>query len=63
MKSCVLRPLPERPLPDSPADTFYGGYAGCFRDPDGHMWEIAFNPGFRLDVSGNLTVPPFGDPA
>lgn len=26
--------------------TFYGGYAGYFQDPDGHVWEIAFNPGF-----------------
>jgi hypothetical protein len=26
--------------------TFYGGYAGYFQDPDGHMWEVAFNPGF-----------------
>ena len=51
------------PVTRLPADTFYGGYAGCFRDPDGHMWEIGFNPGFPLDVSGNLTVPPFGDPA
>lgn len=24
--------------------TFYGGYAGCFLDPDGHLWEVAFNP-------------------
>jgi predicted lactoylglutathione lyase len=41
-----------------PSDTFYGGYAGCFRDPDGHVWEIAFNPGFPLDEHGNLAVPP-----
>ena len=27
------------------AATFYGGYAGYFQDPDGHLWEIAFNPG------------------
>ena len=27
--------------------TFYGGYAGYFQDPDGHLWEIAFNPGFE----------------
>jgi len=27
-----------------PHDTFYGGYAGYFRDPDGHVWEIAWNP-------------------
>jgi hypothetical protein len=25
--------------------TFYGGYAGYFQDPDGHLWEVAFNPG------------------
>jgi catechol 2,3-dioxygenase-like lactoylglutathione lyase family enzyme len=28
------------------AATFYGGYAGYFQDPDGHVWEVAFNPGF-----------------
>jgi catechol 2,3-dioxygenase-like lactoylglutathione lyase family enzyme len=27
-----------------PQDTFYGGYAGYFKDPDGHLWEIAWNP-------------------
>lgn len=42
-----------------PAETFYGGYAGCFRDPDGHTWEIAHNPGFPLDEHGNITIPPF----
>jgi catechol 2,3-dioxygenase-like lactoylglutathione lyase family enzyme len=25
-------------------DTFYGGYAGYFADPDGHVWEVAWNP-------------------
>jgi hypothetical protein len=24
--------------------TFYGGYAGYFKDPDGHIWEVVFNP-------------------
>ncbi|WP_108397557.1 VOC family protein [Devosia submarina] len=28
----------------APQDTFYGGYAGYFRDPNGHMWEIVWNP-------------------
>lgn len=28
----------------TPQDTFYGGYAGYFRDPDGHLWEIVWNP-------------------
>jgi len=27
-------------------ETFYGGYAGYFQDPDGHLWEVSFNPGF-----------------
>jgi catechol 2,3-dioxygenase-like lactoylglutathione lyase family enzyme len=43
-----------------PLETFYGGYAAVFRDPDGHLWEIAHNPGFRLDDSGALTLPDFG---
>jgi catechol 2,3-dioxygenase-like lactoylglutathione lyase family enzyme len=30
----------------APQPTFYGGYAGYFQDPDGHLWEIVFNPGF-----------------
>ena len=25
-------------------ETFYGGYAGIFQDPDGHLWEVAYNP-------------------
>jgi uncharacterized protein len=40
-----------------PAETFYGGYAGAFRDPDGHVWEIAHNPGFGLDDDGNIVLP------
>lgn len=43
-----------------PGETFYGGYAGVFTDPDGHAWEIAHNPGFRLEVDGALTLPDFG---
>jgi catechol 2,3-dioxygenase-like lactoylglutathione lyase family enzyme len=30
-------------------DTFYGGYAGYFQDPDGHLWEIVFNPDLLPD--------------
>ncbi|MBM0274686.1 VOC family protein [Micromonospora tarensis] len=41
-------------------ETFYGGYAGCFADPDGHVWEIAWNPGFALGPDGTLTLPDFG---
>ncbi|MCR6640555.1 MAG: VOC family protein [Sporocytophaga sp.] len=28
------------------SDTFWGGYAGYFQDPDGHLWEIVYNPAF-----------------
>ena len=41
-----------------PADTFYGGYAGVFRDLDGHAWEIAHNPGFALHEDGSVVLPP-----
>lgn len=40
-----------------PAGTFYGGYAGAFRDLDGHAREIAHNPGFGLDDDGNIVLP------
>jgi predicted lactoylglutathione lyase len=43
-----------------PGDTFYGGYAGCFADPDGHVWEIAYNPGFTIEADGSITLPDFG---
>jgi catechol 2,3-dioxygenase-like lactoylglutathione lyase family enzyme len=29
-------------------DTFYGGYAGYFQDPDGHLWEVAWNPQWKI---------------
>jgi hypothetical protein len=40
-------------------ETFYGGYAGFFTEHDGHVWEIAYNPGFTLTDSGDLVVPDF----
>jgi predicted lactoylglutathione lyase len=30
------------------SDTFWGGYAGYFQDPDGHLWEAAWNPQFEI---------------
>ncbi len=42
------------------AATFYGGYAGVFADPDGHLWEIAHNPGFQMATDGSITIPDFG---
>lgn len=29
-------------------DTFWGGYAGYFQDPDGHLWEVAWNPQWQV---------------
>ena len=29
-------------------DTFWGGYSGYFKDPDGHLWEIVWNPQWEL---------------
>ena len=40
-----------------PSETFYGGYAGVFRDLDGHAWEVAHNPGFELDERGDVVLP------
>ena len=37
---------------------FWGGYSGYFADPDGHVWEVAFNPFFPLDADGRLQLPP-----
>jgi hypothetical protein len=39
-----------------PSETFYGGYAGVFRDLDGHAWEVAHNPGFGLTPDGSIVV-------
>lgn len=48
-------------ITQAPADTFYGGYAGYFTDPDGHVWEVAYNPGFPIGDDGALTIPDFGN--
>jgi hypothetical protein len=37
-----------------------GFYSGVFTDPDGHVWEIAHNPGFPLAEDGTVTLPDFG---
>jgi catechol 2,3-dioxygenase-like lactoylglutathione lyase family enzyme len=36
---------------------FWGGYTGVFADPDGHLWEVAHNPGFPLSEDGRLMLP------
>ncbi len=44
-------------LKKAAAKTFWGGYSGYFADPDGHVWEIAYNPFWPLDALGRVTLP------
>jgi catechol 2,3-dioxygenase-like lactoylglutathione lyase family enzyme len=37
---------------DPPRERFWGGYSGYFADPDGHLWEIAWNPQWQVDSPG-----------
>ena len=36
---------------------FWGGYSAYFADPDGYLWEVAWNPGFPFDERDNLVLP------
>jgi catechol 2,3-dioxygenase-like lactoylglutathione lyase family enzyme len=38
-------------------DVFWGGHNGYFTDPDGHLWEVAWNPGFPLSDDGRIQLP------
>jgi uncharacterized glyoxalase superfamily protein PhnB len=38
-------------------DAFWGGRTGCFADPDGHLWEVAWNPHFTLTEEEALRIP------
>jgi uncharacterized protein len=35
----------------------WGGYRGYFADPDGHRWEVAYNPAFPIDRDGRVVIP------
>jgi catechol 2,3-dioxygenase-like lactoylglutathione lyase family enzyme len=37
-------------------ETFWGGYSGVFVDPDGHPWEVAHNPGWRVNDDGSVSL-------
>ncbi len=37
---------------------FWGGYSGYVADPDGHLWEIAYNPVWTLRDNGAMDLPP-----
>ena len=38
-------------------DVFWGGHSGYFADPDGHLWEVAWNPGFPIAADGTIHIP------
>jgi predicted lactoylglutathione lyase len=48
--SCGGKPLKK------PEKVFWGGYSGYFADPDGHLWEVAYNPFAQLDENGHLQI-------
>jgi catechol 2,3-dioxygenase-like lactoylglutathione lyase family enzyme len=41
-----------------PEKVFWGGYSGYFADPDGHKWEIAFNPYWTILEDGRISMQP-----
>jgi catechol 2,3-dioxygenase-like lactoylglutathione lyase family enzyme len=38
-------------------EMFWGGYSGYFADPDGHVWEVAWNPFWPIGEDGSVTLP------
>jgi uncharacterized protein len=44
----ILRPAQE---------AFWGGYTGYFSDPDGFLWEVAWNPSFSIEKDGSIRIP------
>lgn len=38
-------------------DAFWGGRSGYFADPDGFLWEVAWNPGFAILDDGSIRIP------
>ncbi|WP_434289822.1 VOC family protein [Celeribacter sp. SCSIO 80788] len=40
-----------------PEKVFWGGYSGYYADPDGHVWELAYNPFWPLNEDGSLILP------
>jgi uncharacterized glyoxalase superfamily protein PhnB len=38
-------------------EAFWGGYSGYYADPDGHPWEVAYNPHWKLDRDGRARLP------
>jgi catechol 2,3-dioxygenase-like lactoylglutathione lyase family enzyme len=38
-------------------EAFWGGYSGYFADPDGFLWEVAWNPSFKIAADGSIQIP------
>jgi uncharacterized protein len=38
-------------------EAFWGGYSGYFADPDGFLWEVAWNPSFPIADDGSMRLP------
>jgi uncharacterized protein len=38
-------------------EAFWGGYSGYFSDPDGFLWEVAWNPSFSIAADGSIRLP------
>ena len=38
-------------------EVFWGGYSGYFQDPDGHVWEVAYNPFLDINEDGTVQLP------
>jgi len=38
-------------------EAFWGGYSGYFTDPDGFLWEVAWNPSFPIAEDGSIRIP------
>ena len=38
-------------------EAFWGGYSGYFSDPDGYLWEVAWNPFFPIAEDGSIRIP------
>jgi uncharacterized protein len=55
----IFRSLLERGahIAKSPVETDWGGYSGYFVDPDGHHWEVAFNPFWPIRDDGRIEFP------
>jgi predicted lactoylglutathione lyase len=44
-------------IPKPAQEAFWGGYSGYFSDPDGFLWEVAWNPSFPIAEDGSIRLP------